>query len=166
MKLFRVLRDKYQQAGDFFRQLKLDKHNHELFIKTINEECNDRKSEFVTKYNLRLGDDGESLVLVTKIPVEFQTSGHDYMIADKLNENTYFITEFLKMKAGFFDYITLPEYYHVEDPASNEVSLTYLAVWRFNPMLTKEYIKKVCMKIAGWSILAVVAIASALIVVL
>ena len=72
-----------------------------------------------------------------------------------LYENTYFITDFLKRIVGFNEYVSLPEYYHIEDPSADEVSLTYLAIWRFNPMVN-DRLKK---KLYGYPI----AIASAII---
>ena len=37
-----------------------------------------------SKANLKPGEDGESLVLVTGVPQEVQTNGQDYLIPDKL----------------------------------------------------------------------------------
>ena len=41
-----------------------------------------------------------------------------------------------------------PDYFHIEDPTSDSISLTYLAVWRFNPMIDSA----TKMKYFGWTI--------------
>ena len=98
MKLFRKIREWYFETLNMYRQIRLDSKNYKLFLRTIREECNDPKSPFV-KMNLKLGDDAKSIVYITNIPAELQTTHNDFMIQDKLNENTYFMTEFLKKGA-------------------------------------------------------------------
>ena len=137
MKLFRKIREWYFETLNMYRQIRLDSKNYKLFLRTIREECNDPKSPFV-KMNLKLGDDAKSIVYITNIPAELQTTHNDFMIQDKLNENTYFMTEFLKKDAGFSFYISLPEYYHIEDPSSDDISVLYLAAWHFNPIVPKS----------------------------
>ena len=141
MKLFTKLKEFYYETWNMYRQIGLDKTNKKQFIKTITEECADQKSEFIKK-NLKVGDDGESIVYITSVPQEVQNYGQDFVIMDKLNENTYFITDFLKRIVGFNEYVSLPEYYHIEDPSADEVSLTYLVIWRFNPMVDDKLKKK------------------------
>lgn len=134
MGFFRKLREKYYETLNMYRQISLDRKYRKEYLSIIREQCADPKSSFV-KNNLKLGDDGESVCYVTNIPAELQTTRNDFMIYEKLNENTYFMTEFLKKEAGFGNYITLPQYFHIEDPSSDDISVLYLAVWRFNPMI-------------------------------
>ena len=72
------------------RQISLDKKYEKIFLRVIREETADPKSEFVHK-NLKLGDDRKSLIYITNVPEQVQQLGQDFMIYDKLNENTYFI---------------------------------------------------------------------------
>lgn len=141
MKLFKKIREFYFTTLNMYRQIGLDNKNRKLFTKSITEESEDPKSEFIKK-NLKVGEDGESIVYVTQVPQEVQNNGQDFLIMDKLNESTYFITEFLKRMMGFNEYVSLPEYYHIEDPSSDDISLTYLAVWHYNPMIGKSLKRK------------------------
>ena len=108
MRLFTKLKEFYYETWNMYRQIGLDKTNKKQFIKTITEECADQKSEFIKK-NLKVADDGESIVYITSVPQEVQNYGQDFVIMDKLNENTYFITDFLKRIVGFNEYVSLPE---------------------------------------------------------
>ena len=141
MNVFKKIKEWFINIFNMYRQIMLDNKNHEIFIKTIKSECYDRKSNFV-KLGIKLNSDGESLVYVIKIPLEVQSLGQDFMIMDKLNEGSYFITDFLKNQAGFMGYVTLPEYFHIEDPTTDSVSTTYIAVWKFNPMISLSLKKK------------------------
>ena len=135
MNIFKKIKEKWYEGINLFRQIALDRKNRKIFLDTIREETADPESDFVKKWNLKLGDDGESLIYLTSVPENFQSSGRDFMIQDKLNENTYFVTEFLKKICQGGEYISLPEYYHIEDPSSSEISLMYLAVWHFSPII-------------------------------
>ena len=134
MAFFRKIKEFYYETMNMYRQIRLDNKNRELYLRTVREECIDPQSRFV-KMNIKLADDQESLVYVTNIPAELQASRNDFMIQERLNENTYFISEFLRKDAGFANYISLPEYFHIEDPSSDDISVLYLAVWKFNPIV-------------------------------
>ena len=137
MNIFKKLREFYFETLNMYRQIRLDSKNYKLYLRTIREECADPKSPFV-KMNFKLGDDNKTIVYVTSIPAELQSTRNDFMIQDKLNENTYFLTQFLKNEAGFANYISLPEYFHIEDPSSDEISVLYLAAWHFNPIVYRS----------------------------
>lgn len=138
MSIFTNIRKTFQDTLNIYKQMRLDRILFRRYKELLEDEFSKRESEFV-KIGLKLAEDRETLSYTFRIPEEFQTSGQDWMIMDKLNENTYFITEFLKTKAGFQNYITpVPEFYHVEDPNSTDLSLTYIAFWTFNPMIDKE----------------------------
>lgn len=135
MTLFKKIREWYYEYLNLLRQIRLDSKYRQVFLRTIREELADPQSKFV-KMNLQMGPDGESIACLTTIPEEFQTHANDFMIQDKLDENTYFVTEFLKKITEGFNYITKPDYMHVEDPTTpNAISLTYMAVWHFTPMI-------------------------------
>ena len=146
MSIFKKIRETYFETVNMLQQIRQDKEYFKVFVRTINEECADPKSEFV-KMGLKVGDDGESIVYLTGVPEEFQSSGRDYMILDKLNENTYFVTDFLKKIWRGDNYISVPEFYHIEDPASDGVSLMYLAVWHFQPMIPQNLKNKLYAKL-------------------
>ena len=134
--------DWFSRQIALWKQMREDSKCLDKFIDIIEEQCSDRESAF-SKANLKPGEDGESLVLVTGVPQEVQTNGQDYLIQDKLDENTYFVTEMIKQETGLNDYILKPDYYHVEDPTNDRtVSLTYLAVWTFQPLVTESEKKR------------------------
>ena len=81
MRLFTKLKEFYYETWNMYRQIGLDKTNKKQFIKTITEECADQKSEFIKK-NLKVGDDGESIVYITSVPQEVQNYGQDFVIMD------------------------------------------------------------------------------------
>lgn len=140
--MFEKIKKTWADVLNIYKQMRYDKKLYKQYRELLEDEFQKRDSEFV-KIGLRLNEDGETLSYTFKIPEEFQTSGKDWLILDKLNENTYFITEFLKNKAGFNNYITsVPEFFHVEDPSTNDLSLTYIAFWTFNPMIQGSLKKK------------------------
>ncbi len=132
--MFKKIKEWYYETLNMYRQISLDRKYRKIFLKTIREELANPKSQFV-KMNFKLGEDGESINYVINIPAELQVSGKDFMIMDRLNENTYFLTDFLQKAAGGSNYITAPEFFHIEDPSSDGVSVLYLVVWRFNPII-------------------------------
>ena len=133
----------FSDAVNIVKQIRTDSKYRKEFTETILRECADPKSAF-SKMGLKVGEDEESLIQVTAVPEEVQTLGQDYLIQDKLNEATFFTTKVLKEETGLNDYISLPEYFHIEDPSNTRtVSLTYLAVWHFNPMIDDSLKKKV-----------------------
>ena len=157
MKMFKKIINWFDDLANVYRQTKQDKEYNKRFLEIIREETSDRDSKF-TKMGLKLGDDGESLIKVVRVPENFQELGDDYMIMDNLNENTAFVTNFLQREAGFLQYIGYPDYFHIEDPTSDSISLTYLAVWRFNPMIDSA----TKMKYFGWTIGISVAVIGSL----
>ena len=141
--IFSKIGDWFQEQVNTLRQARKDSRALDTFMDYIEEECMDRESVF-SKMNLKAGEDGETLVLVTSVSEEVQMNGQDYLIEDKLNENTHFITEEIRKETGLYDYILRPDYFHVEDPSNDRaVSLTYLAVWRFHPIVSESTKKKV-----------------------
>ena len=136
------IKERYYETLNMIRQISLDKKYEKVFLRVIREETADPKSEFVHK-NLKLGDDRKSLIYITNVPEQVQQLGQDFMIYDKLNENTYFMTEFIEKACHLHNYIGRPEYYHIEDPSSDSVSLMYLAEWRFHPMIDSSMKAKI-----------------------
>jgi hypothetical protein len=43
----------------------------------------------------------------------------------------------------FNDYVSgIPSFFHIEDPTADDISLTYLAIWDFVPMIDSKLKKK------------------------
>lgn len=58
---------------------------------------------------------------------------------DKLNEMSYFVSKYLREDLKLGDNVTIPEFYHVEDPSSGKpFSCRYLAVWNYQPVLKSK----------------------------
>ena len=143
-KFWLKIKDKVSDLVNMYRQIGLDRKYHKIYMETLDSEFSDRESEFV-KMNLKYDPETYNIMFMLKIPMEFQQTGQDWMILDKLNEDTFFVTEFLKKKAGFDNYITpIPEFFHVEDPTidDGDNSPAYLAIWKFMPMINDKMKKK------------------------
>ena len=142
-----------------YKLYRLDKKNKKLFPKVIEEENNDRDSLY-NKYNLRSLDDYTKVVQIIDIPEEYQLKGQQWQIMDKLNENSYFTTIYLKDTLNFKDNIVNPEYYHIEDPSSNTpLSCRYLAIWQITPVLKSKkliYIINSILTVLAVSILSII----------
>ena len=140
--IYKAITGWFSNGINIVKQIRIDSKYRKRFSQTIESQCYDPRSAFV-KMGLKPGDDGESLIQVVSVPEEVQLNGQDFLIQDKLNEATFFTTKILRESTNLNDYITVPEYYHVEDPSNdNAVSLTYLAVWHFNPMVDDSLKKK------------------------
>lgn len=138
MKLFRKIKDYYYYIIDQYHIYFNDKKIKKTFSKQIKEVSNDRESYF-NEYNLRSMNDFNQIVQVIDIPEEYQLKGQPWQIMDKLNENTYFTTKYLRENLGFGDNVKNPEYYHIEDPSSNTpLSCRYLAIWEYTPVLKSK----------------------------
>ena len=138
MKLFENIKDWWNSFLDDYHQSSKDKLMQKAFIKVIKEEENDRES-FFTANNLRSTDGFTKVVHVIDIPEEYQLQGQPWQIMDKLNENAYFVTRYLREDLKLGDNVTIPEFYHVEDPSSGKpFSCRYLAVWNYQPVLKSK----------------------------
>ena len=108
------------------------------FVQVIQEEENDRES-FFNANNLRSTDGFTKVVHVIDIPEEYQLKGQPWQIMDKLNENAYFVTRYLRDELGFGDNVTSPEFYHIEDPSSGKrFSTRYFGIWSYTPVLKSK----------------------------
>lgn len=108
------------------------------FVRIIQEEENDRES-FFNANNLRSTDGFTKVVHVIDIPEEYQLKGQPWQIMDKLNENAYFVTRYLRDELGFGDNVTSPEFYHIEDPSSGKpFSTRYFGIWSYTPVLKSK----------------------------
>lgn len=137
MKLLSKIKENIMNTINVFRQIKLDNEYYKEYIDGMRKESQNMDSEFA-KYDLKISDDGKFITFLVTLPEQF-ASATDYMIYEKLNETTFFITNYLKNNFGFGDYLSLPEYYHLEDPTNpNVASTSYLAQWTFQPMISFE----------------------------
>ena len=142
MKLIENIKDWWYSLKEEYHQYSKDKLMQKAFIKVIKEEENDRES-FFTANNLRSTDGFTKVVHVIDIPEEYQLQGQPWQIMDKLNENAYFVTRYLRDELGFGDNVTSPEFYHIEDPSSGKpFSTRYFGIWSIHQYLNlrKEFI--------------------------
>ncbi|WQJ52394.1 MAG: hypothetical protein [phage Lak_Megaphage_RVC_AP4_GC26] len=138
MKLFENIKDWWNSFLDDYHQSSKDKLMQKAFIKVIKEEENDRES-FFTANNLRSTDGFTKVVHVIDIPEEYQLKGQPWQIMDKLNEMSYFVSKYLREDLKLGDNVTIPEFYHVEDPSSGKpFSCRYLAIWNYQPVLKSK----------------------------
>ena len=138
MKFINNIKEFYYNILEQYYIYNNDKKIKKIFDEKIKEELNEKES-FFNNYNLRTLNDFKQIVQVIDIPEEYQLKGQQWQIMDKLNENTYFTTKYLKDNLGFGDNVTNPEYYHIEDPSSNTpFSCRYLAIWKYTPVLKSK----------------------------
>ena len=58
---------------------------------------------------------------------------------DKLNEMPYFVSKYLREDLKLGDNVTIPEFYHVENPSSEKpFSCIYFAIWNYQPVKKKK----------------------------
>ena len=138
MKLIENIKDWWYSLKEEYHQYSKDKLMQKAFVQVIQEEENDRES-FFTANNLRSTDGFTKVVHVIDIPEEYQLQGQPWQIMDKLNENAYFVTRYLRDELGFGDNVTSPEFYHIEDPSSGKpFSTRYFGIWSYTPVLKSK----------------------------
>lgn len=137
MKLIENIKNWWYDLKDQYHQLKHDKMMKKAFYQIIKEESNDRES-FFNASNLRTTDFND-VVYVFNIPEEYQLSGQQWQIMDKLHENSFFVNRYLREELKLGDNVSLPEFYHIEDPSSNvPFSCKYMAMWKYTPVLINK----------------------------
>lgn len=166
MKFFTRLKEKFRNIINVYKQIKTDDEYYKEYIRGMRAEAQNIDSEFA-KYDLKISDDGKFITHLLRLPEQF-ISASDYMIYEKLNESSYFITEYLRNNLGLGMYVSIPEYYHVEDPTTPDVdSTTYLTQWTFQPVIEPEmkhrYMNNLYVSITG-ILLLIVAFATYLII--
>ena len=138
MKLIENIKDWWYSLKEEYQQSSKDKLMQKAFVQVIQEEENDRES-FFTANNLRSTDGFTKVVHVIDIPEEYQLKGQPWQIMDKLNENAYFVTRYLRDELGFGDNVTSPEFYHIEDPSSGKpFSTRCFGIWSNTPVLKSK----------------------------
>lgn len=156
MGLITNIKEGWYNIQDSYKQYLNDKKAKRRFPKTIKKVAEDRESVF-NQYNIRYSDNYKQVVYLITIPEEYQTKGQSWQIMDKLNENSYFISKYLREELGIGENLSMPEYYHLEDPSDNNTpSCKYLAIWTYQPVLqTKKipYIINSSITISGLGII-------------
>lgn len=138
MKIIEKIKDWWYSLRNEYHQSSKDKLMLKAFVRIIQEEENDRES-FFNANNLRSTDGFTKVVHVIDIPEEYQLKGQPWQIMDKLNENAYFVTRYLRDELGFGDNVTSPEFYHIEDPSSGKpFSTRYFGIWSYTPVLKSK----------------------------
>ena len=157
MNIFKKIKNYISNIISEYKLYNEDKRNRKSFIATVKSELENRGS-FFSLYNIRVDRDNyEQVNYLISIPPEFQIAGQDWQIKDKLDENSYIVSRYLKNELGFGNNINGPEYYHLEDPADDNVSTQYLSVWSFtNQIQSKKriYIINSILSIIGISLIS------------
>ena len=140
MGLFTKIRDSWYNIQDSYKQYLNDKKAKKRFPKIIKEVAEDRESVF-NQYNVKYQNNYKQVIYVITIPEEYQRAGQSWQIMDKLNETSYFISRYLREVLGIGDNLSMPEYFHLEDPSNNDIpSCRYLAMWQYQPVLKSKKI--------------------------
>ena len=138
MNIINKIKKFFKSIKDCYKLAKEDKVNKKQFIEQVKSELNNRNS-FFSQYNIKVDNDNYTQIVYNiNIPPEFQFAGQDWQIKDKLDENAYIVSRFLRINWGYNDNIIGPEYYHIEDPTDMNVSTRYIAVWNFTNKLQSK----------------------------
>lgn len=126
------------------KQIKIDIQNRKKFLVDIAREQRDVNSTF-NKYKLFCDSDYNTISCVIPIPENFQLSGTDLQIYDKLQDEVRPINTYIGTELNWGEYFVAPEFFHIEDEDSDNninqselkkmVSCTYLAIWRYTPVI-------------------------------
>ena len=140
MGLFAKIKDSWYSVQDSYKQYLNDKKAKKRFPKIIKEVAEDRESVF-NQYSVKYQNNYKQVIYVITIPEEYQIAGQSWQIMDKLNETSYFISRYLREVLGIGDNLSMPEYFHLEDPSNNDIpSCRYLAMWQYQPVLKSKKI--------------------------
>lgn len=119
------------------KQIKIDKVNRKKFLADIQQEVLNVNSKF-NLYRLSMDDTFTKMSCYITVPENYQLAGTDALIYSKLREEARAINEYIGKEIGWGEYFVAPEFFYVEDPDDVEnVSCTYIAVWRYEPVLKK-----------------------------
>lgn len=141
-----------------WKQTKTDKKNIELWKADIKHEAAKLDSKF-NAFGLTLDDSLMTITAIVTLPEAYQFSNNDALKYAKLKEDVMPINIYLARDLNWGEYINKPEFYYVEEDVSDDnlndstnekenvltgVSCTYLAIWRFKPLVKKDanYIMK------------------------
>lgn len=140
-KFWTRLGNKIRDTFNIYRQINLDTKYRKEYRRRIRELAQDPTSDFV-KFRLRISDNQETISCLIRLPNEF-IAADDYMIYERLNNDTFFITSYLRDNVGFDLYVSLPEFFHLEEPGRPDaIMLSYIAFWNFQPMIDAKRKKK------------------------
>ena len=138
---FSRIKNQIIDTFNIYRQIHLDKKYHKEYVTRMREMAQDPSTDFV-KLGIKVSEDGETLSSLVQLPNEF-IAADEYLIYAKLNDNTVFITSYLRENLGLNLYVSLPEFFRIEDPNKpDDISLSYIAMWNFQPMIEKKRKKK------------------------
>ena len=153
MGFLKNIKKKCSDTWLIFKQIRQDDIYYKEYLQGMRNESQNFDSKFA-HYDLKISDDSKFITHLIHLPSQY-LSATDYVIYEKLNESTYFITEYLRNNFGLGQYVSIPEFYHVEDPATpNVASTAYLAQWTFQPIIDSEmrskYLTRLYMCITGF----------------
>jgi len=114
------------------KQIQVDNKNLEDFRTFFRTEFADPKSDF-NKFNLKLDDDEDTISCIISLPSNFDNMS-DAFKYKKLQELVKPINDYVIIKSSFVEYLSLPEFYLIEDVEDEEPTGNYLAVWKFTPI--------------------------------
>lgn len=134
-----------KQIEQFFnniKQIKKDKNAKKSFINDIKQEIQDPRSKF-NLLHLSTNENYSSITTIISIPESFQLAGSDIMKYQKLQEIAKPINLYINNDLNYGNYFLSPEFYYIdnipentdEDEVLSEVSCSYVAEWKFAPML-------------------------------
>lgn len=139
----------------FFKNIKnlfIDIKNKREFRKEMKREASDVASKF-NAYKLSLDPDCNHISTIVNVPTEFQISGSDVDIMNKLQEIVRPITNYLCYELSWAEFMYVPEFYHIEDSetTSPRESRTYLVIWKYAPLImdNKKFLTTLILSIIG-----------------
>ena len=129
-----------EQFFNNLKQIKIDKKIRKDFVNDIKHEIQDPRSKF-NALHLSTDENYNSITTIISIPESFQLSGSDIMKYQKLQELVRPINIYINKDLNYGQYLLSPEFFYIDNIADNdgeileEVSCSYVAEWKFSPLL-------------------------------
>lgn len=135
----------------------IDIKNKKKFKQEINFELDDPNSK-MNMFEIKVDKNYSKLSTIITIPEEFQISGTEIDILNKLKEMARPMTQYICFELGWAEYILVPEFFYLDDPTAPGMSKSYLVIWKYAPLIIND--KKFWVKMIGSSTAAIGAIAA------
>ena len=142
------MKSKFRQRVKLFfeniKQIKIDKNIRKTFVEDIKKEITDPRSEF-NRLHLSTDEKYNSITTIVSLPENYQLAGSDIMKYQKLQELVMPINKYIRDNINYGEYLAAPEFYYIdsindnvnEDEVLSEVSCSYVAEWKYTPVLEK-----------------------------
>ncbi len=135
-----TFKERVKQFFNNVKQIKIDREKRKSFINDLKHEIQDPRSQF-NSLHLSTDENYNAITTIVSIPESFQLAGSDIMKYQKLQELVRPINIYINKDLNYGQYLLSPEFFYIDNIADNdgeileEVSCSYVAEWKFSPLL-------------------------------